>query len=176
MENLRYCKVREVKSPTRAHSTDAGIDFYIPTDIDVDTFASKCDVTKCNLNYTLTDDYKIKTITLSPGQSVLIPSGIHVKIPDGYALIYMNKSGVASKKHLLVGAAVVDQEYEGECHINLFNAGDCNIIIEAGDKIVQGIVLPVSYCQTEECSSLEQLYAGSASSRGAGGFGSSGIK
>ena len=106
METLKYCKVREVKSPNRANAYDAGIDFYIPTDLDVDTFNSKCDVTKNHVNYTLTNDYKIKDITLHPGESVLIPSGIHVKIPHGYALIFMNKSGVASKKHLHVGACV----------------------------------------------------------------------
>lgn len=176
MEKLKYCKVREVKSIARAHDTDAGIDFYVPTNIDVDTFAAKCDVTKCKPSYTLTDDYFIKTITLKPGESILIPSGIHVKIPHGHALIFMNKSGIASKRHLLVGASVVDECYFGECHINLFNAGDGDVTIEAGDKIVQGVVLPINYCQTEEYSSLDELYAGSTSDRGAGGFGSSGTK
>lgn len=176
MDTLKYSKVRKVKSLNRAHADDAGIDFYIPEDIDVDTFHKKCDVTKCNVTYTLTDDGFIKDITLSPGQSVLIPSGIHVKVPHGYALVYFNKSGVASKKHLHVGACVVDENYQGECHLNLTNVGDCNIIISAGDKIVQGIVLPINYCQAEEISSLEQLYADGESSRGAGGFGSSGTK
>lgn len=176
METLRYCKTRNVKDPVRAHSTDAGIDFYVPLDIDVDTFIEKCNTTNCSLDYSLTDDYCIKAIYLKPGQSILIPSGIHVKIPNGYAMIYMNKSGIASKRHLLVGACVVDQDYEGECHINLFNAGDSTITIEAGDKIVQGVVIPVNYCQTEECASIGDLYAGSNSDRGAGGFGSSGVK
>lgn len=176
MENLKFCKVREVKSPIRAHNDDAGIDFFIPTNIDVDTFASKCEVTNCKLDYTLTDNYYIKSITLYKGQSVLIPSGIHVKIPNGYALIFMNKSGVASKKGLHVGACVVDQNYEGECHINLTNVGELPVVIEAGDKIIQGLVLPINYCQTEEVSSLDELYKGSISDRGSGGFGSSGTK
>ena len=105
METLKYCKVRNVKSPARAHATDAGIDFYIPEDIQHDTFLAKCDVTKCYPAATFTEGI-LKSIVLAPGQSVLIPSGIHVKIPHGYALIYMNKSGVASKKHLHVGACV----------------------------------------------------------------------
>ena len=71
---------------------------------------------------------------------------------------------------------VVDENYQGECHLNLTNTGDCNITIEAGDKIVQGLVLPINYCQTEEMSSLEELYKDSTSDRGSDGFGSSGTK
>ena len=174
METLKYCKVREVKSPVRAHAEDAGIDFYIPEDIDEQTFGNKCDVTKC-YPATRYENGFLKSITLAPGQSVLIPSGIHVKIPHGYALIYMNKSGVASKKHLHVGACVVDENYQLECHLHLTNVGDCNMTIEAGDKIVQGLVIPVNYCQTEEFNSIEELYAGSSTDR-VGGFGSTGTK
>ena len=47
--------------------------------------------------------------------------------------------------------------------------------IEAGDKIVQGLVIPVNYCQTEEFNSIEELYAGSSTDR-VGGFGSTGTK
>ena len=88
----------------------------------------------------------------------------------------MNKSGVASKKHLHVGACVVDETYTGECHLNLTNIGDCNITISAGEKIVQGLVVPINYCQAEEISSLDELYKDFETSRGAGGFGSSGNK
>lgn len=172
MDILRYCKVRNVKSINRAHTEDAGIDFYIPEDIDETTWSTKCDVTKCFPLATF-DNNVLKSFTLKPGQSVLIPSGIHVNIPHGYALIYMNKSGVASKKHLHVGACVVDENYQGECHLNLTNVGDCNITVEAGDKIVQGVVLPINYCQTQEISSLAELYVDGESDRGANGFGSS---
>lgn len=169
---LKYVKVRKVKSPTRAHPFDAGIDFFVAEDIDVDTFASKCDVTKCNPSYHLTDEYFIKDIVLAPGQSVLIPSGIHVKIPHGYALIYMNKSGVASKKHLHVGACVIDENYTGETNINVTNVGTNSVVIEAGEKLVQGLVIPINYCQIDEVSSLESLYKDFESDRLDNGFGS----
>ena len=175
MQTLKYTKVRKVKSLNRAHANDAGIDFYLPEDLTEEVFHSKCDVTK-NYPRTTFQDGFIKDITLSPGQSVLIPSGMHLKIPEGYALIYFNKSGVASKKHLHVGASVVDENYQGECHLNVTNVGDCNITISAGEKLVQGILIPVSYAQAEEVSSLEELYADGASDRGAGGFGSTGTK
>ena len=175
MENLKFCKVRAVKTPCRAHATDACIDFFVPEDLKKDEFLAKCDVTKQYVHVNCDGDV-VKEIVLAPGQSVLIPSGIHVKVPAGHALIYMNKSGVASKKHLHVGASVVDENYEGECHINVANVGDCNVMICAGDKIVQGVVLPINYCQVEELGSVADLYAGSESDRGAGGFGSTGTK
>ena len=106
METLKYTAVRKVKDLNRAHPTDAGIDFYIPEDLSVADFAPKCQTTGDDLMITLNEQKFIKDIVLKPGQSVLIPSGIHVKIPHGYALIYFNKSGVASKKHLHVGACV----------------------------------------------------------------------
>lgn len=173
MELLKYCAVRKVKTPNRAHPEDAGIDFYVPEDLTKEVMHDKCDVTKNYIHCEVDLNGNITAFTLTPGQSVLIPSGIHVKIPHGYALIYMNKSGVASKKHLHVGACVVDENYQGECHINLTNVGDCNITINAGDKIVQGLVLPINYCQTQPISSLDELYKDGASDRGAGGFGSS---
>ena len=66
METLKYCKVREVKSPVRAHAEDAGIDFYIPEDIDEQTFGNKCDVTKC-YPATRYENGFLKSITLAPG-------------------------------------------------------------------------------------------------------------
>lgn len=171
---MKYCKVRDVKSPVRAHADDAGIDFFVPRGIPEKEFLEKCAITHCRPEYRVNDDNCITQIFLFPGQSVLIPSGIHVKIPTGYALIFMNKSGVASKSHLQVGACVVDENYEGECHINLTNIGDTNIGINPGDKIVQGVIVPINYSAPEEVSSLDELYAGSTSTRGAGALGSTG--
>ena len=175
METLKYTKVRKVQSLNRPHADDAGIDFYVPEDIDETTFMTKCDITKSYpiVNYS---DGVVKDITLKPGQSVLIPSGIHVKVPKGYALIYMNKSGIAAKRHLYVGSCVVDENYTGECHLHLTNVGSSEVVISAGDKIVQGLVIPINYCQAEEISDLDSLYKDFESDRGAGGFGSSGTK
>jgi len=75
---MKVQKLRNVKTPSRGTSASAGIDFYVPEDFE--------------------------TTTLKPGQSVLIPSGIRVQIPRGYALIAFNKSGVAVKQGLSVGA------------------------------------------------------------------------
>ena len=175
METLKYCKVREVKSPNRGTSVAGGIDFYIPTNIDVDTFMAKCDITNCYPNYT-TEDGCIKKITLLPKESVMIPSGIKMKIPDGWALVFMNKSGIGVKKQLDVLACLIDQDYEGECHINLVNTGNNAQTISAGDKIVQGVLIPMNYCVPEEVENEKVLFAGAESARGSGAFGSTGTK
>jgi len=145
---MKISKVREVKTPTRANSTDAGIDFFVPEDT--------------------------KKFTLSPGDSCLIPSGVKVNVPEGFALVAFNKSGVAVKKSLHVGACVVDCGYQGEVHINLTNVGDCETDINPGDKIVQFVLLPLGNPKVELVEE-SNLYE-SESSRGEGGFGSTGTK
>lgn len=149
MDTLKFCKVRDVKAPGKAHPEDAGFDFFIPND-----FAP------CHL---------------APGEDVLIPSGVKVIVPEGYALIAMNKSGVATKQKLRVGAAVVDAGYRGEVHIHLFNDGpsDSEVELTPGMKIVQFVLVQIGTHQAEEISVDD--YAGYDSERGEGGFGSTGV-
>lgn len=144
MEQFQFSKVRDVKSPTRANEFDAGIDFFIPEDFN--------------------------NIIIKHGESVLIPSGIKVNIPHGFALIAHNKSGVASKRCLDVMASVVDQEYQGEIHINIINNGVEDQFIEAGTKIIQFILLPINYTIPTEVL-IDDLYT-EVSDRGSDGFGS----
>lgn len=144
--SLRFVKTKEVKNPERAHRTDAGIDFFIPEDFG--------------------------ELTLKPNEDVLIDSGIKVIVPEGYALIFKEKSGVAVKKKLTVGAAVVDSDYRGVVHFHLFNNGLEDQTLRAGDKIVQGLLIPVLLDNTVEIS--EDEYNNYETDRGEGGFGSSG--
>lgn len=176
METLKYTKVREVKSPVRGTSVAAGIDFFVPTSIDKKTFESKCKTTGCDVFCEYDENENLVKIILHPGESVMIPSGIKMKVPRGHALVFMNKSGIGAKKQLDVLACVIDEDYEGEVHINLVNSGKNVQCIEAGDKIVQGLILPINYAMPEEIGTIEELYAGSDSSRGEGGFGSTGTK
>lgn len=176
MDTLKYTKVREVKSPNRAHPFDAGIDFYVPTNLREEDMASKYETVGCVPEHKIDADGNIQSWTLKPGESILIPSGIKVKVPEGYMLQYHNKSGVASKKHLLVGANTVDIGYEGECHINLHNVSNEPQMVAAGDKIVQGILVKIGFHVPEEVEDEHALYGDGASDRGSGGFGSSGTK
>ena len=177
METLKYCKVRDVKSPNRGTAKSAGLDFYVPSSIDKDTIESKCKITGCypHIEYD-SHSMTIKKIILKPGESIMIPSGIKMRVPDGYALAFMNKSGVGAKKQLDRLAELVDCDYEGEIHINVVNNGNRDQEINAGDKIIQGVVIPVSFIQPEEVENEEVLFSGSTSERKSGGFGSTGNK
>lgn len=174
-ETLRFCKLRNVKSPNRAHQYDAGIDWYVPEDLTMLEMQSSNNITGSNPSFIENEETGfIQTIVLRPGDSVLIPTGIKVNVPHGYALIYDNKSGVASKRSLLVGSSVVDIGYQGICHINLHNVSNTTQKINAGDKIVQSIMYKIGFHTPEEVSEAE-LYT-EQSARGQGGFGSSGTK
>ena len=87
-----------------------------------------------------------------------------------------NTGNYVSEGDIINKNCVVDEDYEGEVHINLVNSGKNVQYIEAGDKIVQGLILPINYAMPEEIGTVEELYVGSDSYRGEGGFGSTGTK
>jgi dUTP pyrophosphatase len=138
-------KIRDVKTPTRGTDKSAGIDFFVPNDQE--------------------------STKLFPGESALIPSGIKAQVPEGYALIAFNKSGVATKHRLSVGACVVDEDYEGEIHLHVYNTSNNKVVeIEPGMKLTQFVLTPVNYQNVEEVNEFPERQ----SQRGSGGFGSTG--
>jgi len=145
MLKMKVQKLRNVKTPNRGTVASAGIDFYVPEDFE--------------------------TVSLKPGESVLIPSGIKVQVPRGYALIAFNKSGVAVKQGLSVGACVVDEDYEGEVHLHMINTSDKEQVVVTGQKLVQFVLIPVAYLDIEEVYEIQSRNT----ERGAGGFGSTGL-
>jgi|TARA_R110002020_G_scaffold20583_2_gene70281 dUTP pyrophosphatase len=110
--------------PTRANPSDAGLDLrWTPSE------ASET------------------VMTILPGESVLMPTGCKFAIPHGYMMEIKNKSGIAHKRQLLVGACVVDSGYEGEVFVNLHNIGEEPQYIEPGDKLAQAVVVPVVHAR-----------------------------
>jgi len=83
-----------------------------------------------------------------------------------------NKSGIASSRQLLVGACVVDAGYDGEIFVNLHNMSPETQVIEAGQKIAQAVLVPVVICGVEE---VKEDSLNGRSTRGVGGFGSTGL-
>ncbi len=147
---MKITKIRDVKTPTRGTSKSAGLDFFIPNDF--------------------------KTVELGWGESVNIPSGIKVNVPEGFALVVHNKSGIALNKGLQVGACVIDEDYQGEVHIHVTKVkyGNDVAVLEAGAKLVQMLLIPVMYADIEVVD-IEDLYT-DVTERGEGGFGSTGLK
>lgn len=143
-EILRFCKIRDVKSPSRAHQYDAGIDFYVPAEYRSDG--------------------------IKPGYSSKIPSGIKAYVPPGMALVAFNKSGVATKHGLQVGACVVDSGYEGEIHMHVMNVSHRTVFILPDTKLVQFLLLPIGVPELLEVE--EYRLFNRESERGEGGFGS----
>lgn len=178
---IQFTKIRNVKSPARANSHDAGTDFFIPeySEEFLKDLKAKNGLNKLeyildgedgdNSNYTL-------RIGIPAGEQVNIPSGIKVNILDKNTYLEANnKSGIASKYHLVVGASVVDADYQGEVHLNLLNVGNYRIELTSGMKIVQFIHKYYINTDWEEISTDEYNNL-EVSDRGAGGFGSSGVK
>jgi dUTP pyrophosphatase len=160
---IEYAKIREVKSPSRGTSRSAGIDFFVPTFND--SFIK--DLEKNNSDY-----YGIvgKQIVLFAHRLILIPSGIKVKIPDGYFLHAHNKSGIASKKYLTKMAETIDEDYQGEVFFSILNTSPSAQRIDEGEKIIQLVLLefnPVELVEKE----ISELYA-TMTERGEGCLGS----
>ena len=149
-QGLRLAKVRDVKTPIRGTEGSAGIDFFVP------------------------NDYPMHLCSIEPGERYFIPSGIKANVPEGYALIAFNKSGVALKKGLMVGACVVDSDYQGEIHLHLVNTSYKAVTIEPGEKLTQFLLIPVdhSIVQVVDPNDLFE----EETDRGAGGFGSTGVQ
>ena len=157
---MKIAKVRNVKTPVRGTEKSAGIDFFVP-----DSF--------------------IETV-LPPQRDLLIPSGIKASIPECYMLMAAEKSGVVTSRNaveqagntpkptayntiVILGAKIVDEDYQGEIHIHLVNVGNEYVTIKPGTKIAQFILVPVNYDTIEEVP-LDELY-NSKSVRGERGFG-----
>lgn len=165
---IKMSLIRKVKSPNRAHSYDAGIDFFVPEELLTADF-NRVNPNMSGVTLDNTGDF-IQHMHMQPNSRVLIPSGVCMNVPEGYALVFMNKSGVSTKKGLIVGGCVVDAEYQGEVHLSLINSSDSPTTISKGDKIVQGVILPVGL-MTPEIVDLNELFE-TKSVRGSNGFGS----
>ena len=158
---MKIAKVRDVRTPERGTAKSAGIDFFVPNDF--------------------------KATRLLPQRDLLIPSGIKAEVLKDFMLMAADKSGVATSYQaavkagrkpkptafdsvIILGAKIVDEDYQGEIHIHIINVGNTVVTIEPGMKLAQFILVPVSYDQIEVVPE-EELFS-IISERGDGGFGS----
>ena len=147
---VEYVSVRpDAHAPTRGHPSDAGLDvYYSPME-------------------------PAETMPIQPGEGKVIPTGLRFGVPHGYMIEVKNRSSVAAKRSLIVGACVVDSGYDGEVFINLHNIGKRLQVIEPGDKIAQLVMIPVVHFRPAEAAD-DRLYDEpiTISNRGAGALGS----
>jgi len=169
--SIKFLKIREVISPSRAHATDAGIDFFVP--VFTEEFMRDLE----NKNPWLPSESWVpyNLFVIPPHQKALIPSGIKCKMSESSrALIAFNKSGIASKLGLIAGSCVVDYEYEGEIHISVINTTDVPVIISENMKLMQFIEIPIYLSSIEMVDDEKILFEDlSSRTRGTSGFGDS---
>lgn len=129
--------------PRYAHEGDAGLDLYSAIDI-----------------------------TLQPGERALVPTGLALAIPEGYAGFVQPRSGLAIKQGLsLVNTpGLIDSHYRGELKVIAINLDlTTPIAIKRGDKLAQLVIQQVCRCTLVEVEELDDTM------RGEGGFGSTGV-
>ena len=124
--------------PTRAHETDAGMDLMAR-----------------------------RGIRIPAHGSAVIGTGAHVQLPHGCCGLLVSKSGLNTKREI-TSTGLVDEGYDGEIMVKLYNHGETSYQVKAGDKISQLVVIPVRYEPIEIVDSID------GGERGQNGFGSTG--
>lgn len=111
-------------------------------------------------------------IVIAPLQRVMVPTGLYVEIPAGYEIQVRPRSGLAAKKGVTVlnSPGTIDADYRGEICVILVNLSSEEFVIEKGERIAQLVLARHERIEWEESGRL------SDSGRGAGGFGSTGVK
>jgi dUTP pyrophosphatase len=111
-----------------------------------------------------------KPVTIPPAGRVLIPTGIAIALPDGFELQIRPRSGLALKHGITLPntPGTIDEDYRGEIQVIMLNASDEHFTITRGMRIAQAVLAPVVRAVWAEVAALDET------SRGAGGFGSTG--
>ena len=109
-------------------------------------------------------------VTVQPGETAWIPTGIALEVPKGCAGLVYARSGLGVKRGLAPAnkVGVIDSDYRGQIHVVLLNHGKTEQTIQHGERIAQFLITPVLTPVYEEAEEL------SDTDRGAGGFGSTG--
>ena len=109
-------------------------------------------------------------IKIKPQESVLIPTGITIAIPEDTEVQIRPRSGLAAKSNISVlnTPGTIDSDYRGEIKIILFNHGKDEFVVNNNDRVAQMVLMPILKAEFEEVNDLPETI------RGSGGFGSTG--
>ncbi len=140
MVTLRFKKLSpDAKAPSYSHPGDAGMDLYASQEVKI-----------------------------ARGGIARIATGLAMEIPDGYAGLVWDKSGLSTAHGIKTLAGVIDSGYRGEIQVGLINLGNEDVVIAKHQKVAQLLIQKVERADFEETDMLNDT------SRGAGGFGSTG--
>lgn len=109
-------------------------------------------------------------VTVAPGETVMVHTGIAVAVPEGCVGLVFARSGLATKRGLAPAnkVGVIDADYRGELMVSLHNHSEEPQTIDAFERVAQLVIVPFMQEAYEEAESLDET------ARGAGGFGSTG--
>jgi dUTP pyrophosphatase len=109
-------------------------------------------------------------MVLRPGERAMVPTGLTIALPQGYEAQVRPRSGLAAKHGVtcLNSPGTIDADYRGEVKVILINHGQEPFVVTRGERIAQMVISPVTQAVFEEVTQLDDT------SRGAGGFGSTG--
>lgn len=112
-----------------------------------------------------------ESVIINPTDRVIIPTGISLELPSGYEAQIRSRSGLAIKKGVVVlnSPGTIDSDYRGEIKVILINHSKDSFEIKKGDKIAQMVI------SKHEVANLIEVVEINNTSRGAGGFGSTGV-
>lgn len=161
-------KHKGVVLPTYATSGSAGFDLSI--DSFIKKFRKSTKVDPITDEESVSFQEKDRTISIEPGQRILIGTGLYMEIAEGYEVQIRPRSGNALKLGLTVlnSPGTIDSDYRGEVGVILINQGLTPITLSKGMKIAQGVLAKVEQAEFEEIEVL------SDTDRGFGGYGSTG--
>lgn len=123
-----------------------------------------------DLHAVLEGDHLQHGLTVNPGTSEIIRTGLAFEVPEGHVMLIFSRSGHGFKNGVRLSNAVgvLDADYRGECKVALQNDGRAKFKVAHGDRIAQAMIIPVPMVTLEEVDEL------SATERGTCGFGSTG--
>jgi dUTP pyrophosphatase len=114
------------------------------------------------------DVYTAEEVRIAPGERVQVGVGFAAEVPEGYVMFIWDKSGLSHNHGLKTLGGVVDAGYRGEVRVGLINLGTEAYVLEKNHKVAQFVIQKIETVEVEEVECLSE------SSRGEGGFGSTG--
>ena len=112
-------------------------------------------------------------LLLAPGQAKLVPTGLAIHIADpALCAVILPRSGLGHRHGIVLGngTGLIDADYQGPLMVSAFNRGDAAYTIQPGDRIAQLVLLPIVRATLQVVDTFEE------STRGAGGFGHTGVR